>query len=98
MLYPPKKRAYSPENKKTKELSNLMNINSKFTGSGGSNSTFTQTHLPSHPKKPLLFQKNQSQASSKPIANLMERALFSESIMTEEISLLPSVSMEPLEK
>jgi len=36
MLYPPKKRAYSPENKKTKELSNLMNINSKFTGSGGS--------------------------------------------------------------
>ena len=40
MLYPPKKRAYSPENKKTKELSNLMNINSKFTGSGGSN-TFT---------------------------------------------------------
>lgn len=36
MLYPPKKRAYSPENKKTKDLSNLMNINSKFTGSGGS--------------------------------------------------------------
>ena len=38
MLYPPKKRAYSPENKKTKDLSNLMNINSKFTGSGGSTS------------------------------------------------------------
>ena len=37
MMYPPKKRAYSPENKKTKDLSNLMNINSKFIGSGGSN-------------------------------------------------------------
>ena len=36
MMYPPKKRAYSPENKKTKDLSNLMNINSKFAGSGGS--------------------------------------------------------------
>lgn len=36
MLYPPKKRAYSPEEKKTKDLSNLPNINSKFTGSGGS--------------------------------------------------------------
>lgn len=36
MLYPPKKRGYSPEQKKTKELSNLMNINPKFTGSGGS--------------------------------------------------------------
>ena len=36
MLYPAKKRAYSPEHKKTKELHNLMNINSKFTGSGGS--------------------------------------------------------------
>ena len=35
-MYPPKKRAYSPENKKTKDLSNLMNINSKFIGSGGS--------------------------------------------------------------
>jgi hypothetical protein len=36
MLYPPKKRAYSPELKKTKDLANLPNINSKFTGSGGS--------------------------------------------------------------
>lgn len=36
MLYPPKKRAFSPPSKKTKDLSNLMNINSKFTGSGGS--------------------------------------------------------------
>ena len=36
-MYPHKKRAYSPENKKTKNLSNLMNINSKFIGSGGSN-------------------------------------------------------------
>lgn len=36
MLYPPKKRAYSPELKKSKDLMNLPNINSKFTGSGGS--------------------------------------------------------------
>lgn len=36
MLYPPKKRAYSPEAKKSKDLANLPNINSKFTGSGGS--------------------------------------------------------------
>ena len=36
MLYPPKKRAYSPDGKKTKDLANLVNINSKFTGSGGS--------------------------------------------------------------
>lgn len=36
MLYPPKKRAYSPEAKKTKDLANLPNISSKFTGSGGS--------------------------------------------------------------
>lgn len=41
MLYPPKKRAYSPEAKKTKDLANLPNINSKFTGSGGSNFEFT---------------------------------------------------------
>ena len=39
-MYPVKKRAYSPENKKTKDLSNLMNINSKFTGSGGSNNFY----------------------------------------------------------
>lgn len=37
MIYPPKKRAYSPEPIVTKDLSHLMNINSKFTGSGGSN-------------------------------------------------------------
>jgi hypothetical protein len=36
MLYPPKNRAYSPEPKKTKDLAILPNINSKFTGSGGS--------------------------------------------------------------
>lgn len=36
MLYPPIKRSYVPESKKTKDLANLMNINSKFTGSGGS--------------------------------------------------------------
>jgi hypothetical protein len=36
MLYPAKKRAYSPEPVKTKLLANLPNINSKFTGSGGS--------------------------------------------------------------
>lgn len=37
MMYPPKKKAYSPENKKTKDLSSLHNINSKFIGTGGSN-------------------------------------------------------------
>lgn len=36
MIYPPKKRAYSPEPIVTKDLSHLVNINSKFTGSGGS--------------------------------------------------------------
>ena len=45
MLYPPKKRAYSPEPKKTKDLSNLVNINSKFTGSGGSKYRIIQTLL-----------------------------------------------------
>ena len=60
MLYPPKKRAYSPECKKTKELSNLMNINSKFTGSGGSNypsyadtSSLAPKKSVSLPKKPV---------------------------------------------
>ena len=64
MLYPPKKRAYSPENKKTKELSNLMNINSKFTGSGGSNPSPIQTPPPSPPKSPSQSPKNPSPASS----------------------------------
>ncbi len=36
MIYPPKKRAYSPEPIVTKDLSHLINISSKFTGSGGS--------------------------------------------------------------
>lgn len=36
MIYPPKKRAYSPEPAVTKDLSHLININSKFAGSGGS--------------------------------------------------------------
>jgi hypothetical protein len=45
MLYPPKKRAYSPEPNKTKDLANLPNINSKFTGTGGSIFHFIQTHL-----------------------------------------------------
>ena len=36
MLYPRKKRAFSPEPNKTKDLANLPNINNKFTGSGGS--------------------------------------------------------------
>lgn len=36
MIYPPKKRAYSPEPTITKDLSHLVNINSKFAGSGGS--------------------------------------------------------------
>ena len=42
MLYPPKKRAYSPEPNKTKDLANLPNINSKFTGTGGSIFHFIQ--------------------------------------------------------
>jgi hypothetical protein len=36
MIYPPKKRSYSPEPIVTKDLSHLININSKFAGSGGS--------------------------------------------------------------
>lgn len=38
MIYPPKKRAYSPEPVITKDLSHLVNINSKFAGTGGSTS------------------------------------------------------------
>lgn len=45
MLYPPKNRAYSPEPKKTKDLANLPNINSKFTGSGGSTHYFTYRYI-----------------------------------------------------
>ncbi len=58
MLYPPKKRAYSPENKKTKDLSNLMNINSKFTGSGGSTNFILFVDSSSlAPKKTFSVQK-----------------------------------------
>lgn len=57
MLYPPKKRAYSPENKKTKDLSNLMNINSKFTGSGGSNILLITDSSSLAPKKPQSLPK-----------------------------------------
>lgn len=57
MLYPPKKRAYSPENKKTKELSNLMNINSKFTGSGGSKLFYNLDSSSLAPKKTLSVPK-----------------------------------------
>lgn len=68
MLYPPKKRAYSPENKKTKELSNLMNINSKFTGSGGS-TTFVIKILPLLLQRNAIhFLKHLSQESSKLIS------------------------------
>lgn len=44
MIYPPKKRAYSPEPAITKDLSHLVNINSKFAGSGGSTRVLKQTH------------------------------------------------------
>jgi hypothetical protein len=57
MLYPPKKRAYSPENKKTKDLSNLMNINSKFTGSGGSIDYINIDSSSLAPKKQLSLPK-----------------------------------------
>jgi hypothetical protein len=69
MLYPPKKRAYSPENKKTKDLSNLMNINSKFTGSGGSTSFSMQTPPPSPPKNSSPYQSPPLPASSGTISN-----------------------------
>lgn len=68
MLYPPKKRAYSPENKKTKDLSNLMNINSKFTGSGGSKHPPIQI-LPHSPQRNMSpCPSPLSQASSKLIS------------------------------
>lgn len=51
MIYPPKKRAYSPEPIVTKDLSHLININSKFAGSGGSNLYFYFRHLFSCPKE-----------------------------------------------
>lgn len=56
-MYPPKKRAYSPENKKTKDLSNLMNINSKFAGSGGSNFCLISDPSSLAPKKQLSMPK-----------------------------------------
>lgn len=68
MLYPPKKRAYSPENKKTKDLSNLMNINSKFTGSGGSKLPPMQTLPRSPPRNISPSPSPPSPASSKPIS------------------------------
>lgn len=64
MLYPPKKRAYSPENKKTKELSNLMNINNKFTGSGGSIIVTTETPRRWLPRRTYHYRSLLSQAFS----------------------------------
>ena len=97
MLYPPKKRAFSPEPKKTKELSNLVNINSKFTGSGGSIfEKLTQIHHLLHPKNRCQFPNQSSQEFSKPksihqshLENYSANKHFSESIMTEEISQWP---------
>lgn len=57
MLYPPKKRAYSPEGKKTKDLSNLPNINSKFTGSGGSKIFYYSDTSSLAPKKQMSVPK-----------------------------------------
>ena len=60
MMYPAKKRAYSPQNKKTKDLSNLMNINSKFIGSGGSNNQFNSRHIITCTKKTIIYAKTTS--------------------------------------
>jgi hypothetical protein len=83
MLYPPKKRAYSPESKKTKDLSNLMNINSKFTGSGGSNFTLDIDSSSLAPKKTLSVPKPSVSGIFKPdkyvrlqYRNLGESTLF----------------------
>jgi hypothetical protein len=57
MLYPPKNRAYSPEPKKTKDLANLPNINSKFTGSGGSTRDLTLDTSSLAPKKQMSVPK-----------------------------------------
>ena len=57
MLYPPKKRAYSPEPKKTKDLANLVNINSKFTGSGGSKQYYKIDCSSLAPKKQMSVPK-----------------------------------------
>jgi hypothetical protein len=57
MLYPPKNRAYSPEAKKTKDLTSLMNINSKFTGSGGSKKPIYVDTSSLAPKKHLSVPK-----------------------------------------
>ena len=57
MLYPPIKRGYVPEAKKTKDLANLMNINSKFTGSGGSKHPIILDSSSLAPKKALSLPK-----------------------------------------
>lgn len=104
MLYPPKKRAYSPENKKTKELSNLMNINSKFTGSGGSIFNTNQIPLHLHQRNHYQCPNHQSQAfsnrTSTPIINSEHsvKPPSSENITNEEIFQLPSISKEHFEK
>lgn len=93
MLYPPKKRAYSPENKKTKDLSNLMNINSKFTGIGGSKHDLIQIHLHLPPRN-LNQSQNQlfpaySKLTSKKATyqDLSVKQHYSENTMSEEICL-----------
>ena len=100
MLYPPKKRAYSPENKKTKELANLMNINSKFTGSGGSTylaysdtSSLAPKKCTSLPKAPVsgIFRTDAYRPNYLGIANNPPSSL---NITTEEIYPLQSTSTE----
>jgi hypothetical protein len=104
MLYPLKKRAYSPENKKTKELSNLMNINSKFTGSGGSKLSFIKILHRSHPKNPSPSPNPQYQEFSKQTSTFLiysdvwANLRSSENITREEIFQWLSISRELLEK
>jgi hypothetical protein len=57
MLYPKKKRAYSPELQKTKDLTILPNISSKFTGSGGSILFFYVDTSSLAPKKQMSVPK-----------------------------------------
>lgn len=57
MLYPPKKKALSPDQKKTKDLSNLININSKLAGSGGSINFVNSDSSSLAPKKQMSVPK-----------------------------------------
>lgn len=69
MLYPPKRRAYSPEPVVTKDLSNLMNISSKFVGIGGSTPSSIQTVPLSPLKKPSQSSNPSNQEYSWPKSN-----------------------------